>query len=234
MNTVAILAGGSGKRVGSDVPKQFLPFNGKMLLQHTIDAFERNGLIDRIIVVVPKDYVREMCDLCGREDYRKWDTVVEGGKERYLSSYAAIQSCYEEEGNILIHDAARPFVSQSLITRLIAELKDFPAVVPVMPLSDTLVEVSDDCVIAVPDRQKYRQVQTPQAFHLPLIKEAFNHAIKNANHCFTDDCSVLLNYNPHIKVKVVDGDKNNFKLTYHTDIEYFNEIFKKNGEKCWL
>jgi 2-C-methyl-D-erythritol 4-phosphate cytidylyltransferase len=229
MNIVAILAGGSGKRVGGDIPKQFLPFNGKMLLQHTIDAFEKNGLVDRIIVVAPRNYVDKLRDLCGKEGYQKWDTIVEGGAERYLSSYAAIRACNETDGNLLIHDAARPFVSQSLITRLIVELRDFSAVVPVLSLSDTLVEVNDDCVIAVPDRQKYRQVQTPQAFHLALIKEAFEYALKNVNYCFTDDCSVLLRYNPQSRVKVVEGDKNNFKLTYHTDIEYFNEIFKKNG-----
>lgn len=231
MNIVAILAGGSGKRVGADVPKQFMYFNGRMLLEYTIEAFEKNPLVDKIIVVVPKDYVDSMCDFCGEMNYPKWDTVVEGGSERYLSSYAAICACNEDEGNILIHDAARPFVSQNLITSLIEALKDYPAAVPAIPLTDTLVEVDEDCIISVPPRQNYRSVQTPQAFHLQSIHDAFDYVINDVNYCFTDDCSVLLRYDNNARIKVVEGDKNNFKLTYNSDIEYFTRIFEKNIEK---
>ncbi len=226
MNIVAVLAGGMGNRMGAMVPKQFISIAGKMLIEHSLDVFERHSAIDEIVVVVHRDYEATMRTLQAKGLYRKWKKIVVGGEERFFSSWAALQACDSySEGNILIHDAARPFVSAALIDRLLSKLRVGSAVIPVLPVTDTLVEVCGDAVVCAPNRNKFRKVQTPQAFRLPIIKKAYKMAIKDANSSFTDDCSVILHYLPHEPILFTEGERNNQKLTYSTDIELFEKIF---------
>lgn len=225
MNVAAILSGGTGTRAKAGMPKQFVNLGGKMVIERTIEAFNAHPQIDEIIVVSHPDYTGMLKEI--QLAYEKWHLTVEGGSERYLSSWAAIRACENFKGNLLIHDAARPNVSSELISRVIMTLADFPAAVPVLPLTDTLLEVDGDCVKCVPLRQNFRNAQTPQGFHLDVIRHAFQLAMNDVNCCFTDDCSVVLHYLPAIKVKMVNGDFSNQKLTYHSDIEYFIKLFEK-------
>lgn len=225
MNIAAILSGGTGTRAKAGMPKQFVDLGGKMLIERTIEAFNVHPQIDEIIVVSHPDHIGILKEI--QQAYKKWHLTVAGGSERYLSSWAAVRACENFEGNLLIHDAARPCVSPELISRIITALADFPAAVPVLPLTDTLLEADGDCVKCVPPRQNFRNVQTPQGFHLDVISKAFQLAINDVNCCFTDDCSVILHYLPTIKVKMVDGDFSNQKLTYHSDIEHFIKLFEK-------
>lgn len=225
MNVAAILSGGTGTRAKAGMPKQFVNLGGKMVIERTIEAFNAHPQIDEIIVVSHPDYTGMLKEI--QLAYEKWHLTVEGGSERYLSSWAAIRACENFKGNLLIHDAARPNVSSELISRVIMTLADFPAAVPVLPLTDTLLEVGGDCVKCVPLRQNFRNAQTPQGFHLDVIRHAFQLAMNDVNCCFTDDCSVVLHYLPAIKVKMVNGDFSNQKLTYHSDIEYFIKLFEK-------
>ena len=225
MNVAAILSGGTGTRATAGMPKQFVNLGGKMVIERTIEAFNAHPQIDEIIVVSHPDYTGMLKEI--QLAYEKWHLTVEGGSERYLSSWAAIRACENFKGNLLIHDAARPNVSSELISRVIMALADFPAAVPVLPLTDTLLEADGDCVKCVPLRQNFRNAQTPQGFHLDVIRHAFQLAMNDVNCCFTDDCSVVLHYLPAIKVKMVNGDFSNQKLTYHSDIEYFIKLFEK-------
>lgn len=225
MNVAAILSGGTGTRAKAGMPKQFVNLGGKMVIERTIEAFNAHPQIDEIIVVSHPDYTGMLKEI--QLAYEKWHLTVEGGSERYLSSWAAIRACENFKGNLLIHDAARPNVSSELISRVIMALADFPAAVPVLPLTDTLLEADGDCVKCVPLRQNFRNAQTPQGFHLDVIRHAFQLAMNDVNYCFTDDCSVVLHYLPAIKVKMVNGDFSNQKLTYHSDIEYFIKLFEK-------
>lgn len=225
MNVAAILSGGTGTRAKAGMPKQFVNLGGKMVIERTIEAFNAHPQIDEIIVVSHPDYTGMLKEI--QLAYEKWHLTVEGGSERYLSSWAAIRACENFKGNLLIHDAARPNVSSELISRVIMTLADFPAAVPVLPLTDTLLEADGDCVKCVPLRQNFRNAQTPQGFHLDVIRHAFQLAMNDVNCCFTDDCSVVLHYLPAIKVKMVHGDFSNQKLTYHSDIEYFIKLFEK-------
>ncbi|MBR1991102.1 MAG: 2-C-methyl-D-erythritol 4-phosphate cytidylyltransferase [Bacteroidales bacterium] len=225
MNVAAILSGGTGTRAKAGMPKQFVNLGGKMVIERTIEAFNAHPQIDEIIVVSHPDYTGMLKEI--QLAYEKWHLTVEGGSERYLSSWAAIRACENFKGNLLIHDAARPNVSSELISRVIMALADFPAAVPVLPLTDTLLEADGDCVKCVPLRQNFRNAQTPQGFHLDVIRHAFQLAMNDVNCCFTDDCSVVLHYLPAIKVKMVNGDFSNQKLTYHSDIEYFIKLFEK-------
>lgn len=225
MNVAAILSGGTGTRAKAGMPKQFVNLGGKMVIERTIEAFNAHPQIDEIIVVSHPDYTGMLKEF--QLAYEKWHLTVEGGSERYLSSWAAIRACENFKGNLLIHDAARPNVSSELISCVIMALADFPAAVPVLPLTDTLLEADGDCVKCVPLRQNFRNAQTPQGFHLDVIRHAFQLAMNDVNCCFTDDCSVVLHYLPAIKVKMVNGDFSNQKLTYHSDIEYFIKLFEK-------
>lgn len=231
MNTVAILAGGVGARAGAKEPKQFLDMCGKTLLERTIAVFEVHPRIDRIVVVSHPDYIARTEDIRANGRFRKWDATVPGGAERYLSSVAAVEACGNDSGNILIHDAARPFVSPELVDRLLDALSEVPAAIPVIPLSDTLLEVENNCVICAKNRNNFRLAQTPQAFRLEDFRMAAIQAKQDINICVTDDCGLFQLYFPSQKIKTIEGGKENKKLTYHSDIEDFIKIFKENDRK---
>ena len=213
------------------MPKQFVDLGGKPMILRTVDVFEDSLDIDRIIVVSHPDYIGKLEAMRCEGGYRKWDRTIAGGTERYLSSYEAVKACAGLEGNLFIHDAARPFVTRELIGRLAEALRTAEAAAPVIPLSDTLVEVDESCIKCVPERQKFRFVQTPQAFHLPLLRKAFETAFKDSNICVTDDCGLILAYSPEAKIRYVEGDISNKKMTYHSDIELFNKLFVENIKK---
>ena len=223
----AILAGGVGNRAGAEVPKQFLDMSGKTLIERTVDVFERHPRVDRILVVCHPEHMERMEDIRQRSGSKKWSQVIEGGSERYLSSYAAVKACTDDDDTILIHDAARPFVSQELISHLIDATEEYGAAVPVIQLSDTLLSADGNFVKCAEKRQNFRLAQTPQAFRVSLIRSAFEAAIKDVNLCVTDDCGIFLQANPQARIKMVDGELSNLKLTYHTDIEKFNKIFSE-------
>lgn len=213
------------------MPKQFVDLGGKPMILRTIDVFEGSPDIDRIIVVSHPDYIGELEAMRCVGGYRKWDQTVAGGAERYLSSYAAVKACAGLEGNLFIHDAARPFVSEELIGRVAEALRTAEGAAPVITASDTLVEVADNVIKCVPERKKFRMVQTPQAFRLSLLRKAFDEAMKDSNICVTDDCGLVLAYFPVTKIQLVDGDIFNKKLTYHSDIELFNKLFVEKSKK---
>lgn len=227
-NIAAILAGGVGSRTGNGEPKQFLDMAGKTLLERTVDVFEAHPAIDRIIVVSHPDHLARVEAIRHAGDYRKWHATVPGGAERYLSSVAAVEACTDiADGNLLIHDAARPFVSHAIINRLLAALDEFTAAVPVISLSDTLLEVDENYVKCAPNRENFRLAQTPQAFRLSTFRKAAMNAKEDANIYVTDDCGLYSRYFPQEKIKIVEGEKCNQKLTYQTDIEEFEKKFKK-------
>lgn len=233
MNIAAILSGGTGTRAEAGMPKQFVDLGGKPMILRTVDVFESSPDIDRIIVVSHPDYITKLETMRREGGYHKWDRTIAGGAERYLSSYEAVKACEGLDGNLFIHDAARPFVTQELIGRLAKALQTAEAAAPVTPLSDTLVEVDKGCIKCVPERKKFRFVQTPQVFHLPLLRNAFEVALGDSNICFTDDCGLVLACFPDLKICYVEGDVSNKKMTYHSDIELFNKIFIEKDKK-WL
>ena len=231
MNIAAILSGGTGTRAEAGLPKQFVNLGGKPMVLRTIDVFEGSPDIDQIIVVSHPDYIGELEKMRCAGSYRKWDRTVAGGAERYLSSYAAVKACAGLEGNLFIHDAARPFVSEELIGKVAAALKTAEGAAPAINPSDTLVEASNGVIKCVPERKKFRMVQTPQAFRLALLRRAFNAAIKDSNICVTDDCGLVLRYFPETRIQLVEGDIFNKKLTYHSDIELFDKLFIEKSKK---
>lgn len=224
-NIAIILAGGSGSRFGADMPKQFLPVAGKMIVEHTIDAFERHPLIDEIAVVTRADYVEEMKEMVRKDGYRKVTRILQGGKERYHSSLAAIEAFTCDDDNLLIHDGVRPLVSGRIISDCIDALQSYEAVDVAVPATDTIIELNDDgSILRIPPRRLLRNAQTPQCFRRKVIAKAFELAMKDPSFFPTDDCSLVLKYLPEVPIKVVEGEPTNIKITYKEDIEMMQKV----------
>jgi len=226
-NIAVILAGGSGSRFGADMPKQFLTVAGKMIIEHTIDAFERHPLVDAIAIVSRKDFVEEMKDLVERDGYKKVVAVLEGGKERYHSSLAAIAAFTDDDDRLLIHDGVRPLVSERIITDCINALADYEAVDVAIATTDTIIELDEEGNISrIPQRRLLRNVQTPQCFRRGTISKAFELALADPAFFPTDDCSLVHRYLPGTQIKVVEGDSTNVKVTYKEDLEWIGSILE--------
>ncbi len=224
-NIAIILAGGSGNRFGADMPKQFLPVAGKMIIEHTIDAFERHPMIDEIAIVSRADYMDEMKEMVKQDGYHKVTHILQGGKERYHSSLAALKAYTDDDDNLLIHDGVRPLVSERIITDCVNALADYEAVDVAVPATDTIIEMNEDGSIArIPQRRLLRNAQTPQCFRRRVIAKAFDLALQDPDFFPTDDCSIVLRYMPEVAIKVVDGEPTNIKVTYKSDIEMMERI----------
>lgn len=219
-NIAVILAGGSGQRFGTALPKQFLPLAGRTVMDYSVEAFERNSGIDEIAVVMNADYLPQMQEIIDRNGWLKVRKLLPGGAERYLSTLAAINAYKSvDDVNLIFHDAARPAVSQRIISDVVTALQTHPAVAVAIPATDTVFEVTDDGgrITDIPVRSRLRCAQTPQAFRIDVIREAYCRALQDPNFTSTDDCGVLLRYCPEVPISVVQGDVSNRKLTYPDD-----------------
>ena len=219
-NIAVILAGGSGQRFGTALPKQFLPLAGKTVIEHSIEAFEKCDAIDEIAVVMNADYLPQMQEIIDRNGWKKVQKLLPGGAERHFSTLSAINA-YEgcSDVNLIFHDAARPAVSQRIIKETVTALQTHPAVAVAIPATDTVFEVTDDgsFITAIPSRKRLRCAQTPQAFRIDVIRKAYRKALQDPNFTSTDDCGVLLKYCPEVPIFLVTGDTANQKLTYPED-----------------
>lgn len=218
-NIAVVLAGGSGQRFGTTLPKQFLPLAGKTVIEHSVEAFERCDAIDEIAVVMNADYIPMMQEIIDRNEWKKVRKLLPGGSERYLSTLAALNAYQDVENvNLLFHDAARPAVSQRIINEVVEALQSHDAVAVAVPATDTVFEVSEGGYITgIPSRQRLRCAQTPQAFRSAVIREAYRKALQDPQFTSTDDCGVLHKYSPEVPIFIVLGDTSNIKLTYPED-----------------
>ena len=211
---------------GVDLPKQLLPLaDGKTILEHSVDAFEQAECIDEVCIVMHPDYIAEAEKMLQANGWTKMRHIIPGGKERWESSVNAIR-LYQDKlepaqfanANILLHDAARPFVSQRIISDVCEALKEHEAVVVAIPSTDTVYEMQNGCVARIPNRSTIMRAQTPQAFRLPLITKAYDIALNSENMQVTDDCGVLFNHIPTQPIHIVLGEEQNKKITFKEDI----------------
>jgi 2-C-methyl-D-erythritol 4-phosphate cytidylyltransferase len=222
MRTVAVvLAGGSGERFGTALPKQLLPLAGQALIEHSVAAFEQAPGVDSILVVMAAGYIREAQDLLAGGRFGKLASIIEGGTSRTESTRRAIAGLGGSECDVLFHDAARPLVSQQTIADCVASLATHEAVGVVIPSSDTIAVVTDGVMTAMPRRDSLVRCQTPQGFRLSVIRRA--HQLAAADPGFagmpaTDDCGIVLRYLPAVPVHVVAGSERNIKITYPRDL----------------
>lgn len=225
-NIAIILAGGVGSRLGMSTPKQFFKVAGKMVVEHTIDVFERNQHIDEIAIVSNPALVADFENIVLRNKWRKVKKILKGGAERYYSSLSAITAYQNEDANLIFHDAVRPLVSQRIIDDVVKALDTHRAVNVAVPSADTIIEVDGDFITNIPDRSRLRRGQTPQAFDRQLIAEAYEKALKDPNFRTTDDCGVVRTYLPEEPIFVVRGEESNMKLTYREDTYMMDKLFQ--------
>ena len=217
MDYVIIVAGGKGLRMGSDIPKQFLPIGGKPVLMRTLERFREYDKDLQIILVLPEaqqDYWRELCKEYGfLVEYQ----LANGGKTRFHSVQNGLALIPDNaEGVVGVHDGVRPFPSIDVIRNCYATARDKKAVIPVIPVVETvrhLLVHSKDKSITVP-RDEYRLVQTPQTFDIQLLKAANRQPYNDG---FTDDASVVESYGHEITL--VEGNRENIKITTPYDMK---------------
>ena len=234
-NIAVILAGGIGARVGGNTPKQLLPLaDGRSVLEHAVNAFEQSPCIDEVCIVMHPDYIMHAEQMLLANAWQKVRHIIPGGKERWESSVNAIRLLGErreargDEVNLLLHDAARPFVSQEIIARVCEALKEHEAVTVAIPSTDTVYEMVDGKVARIPQRSTIMRAQTPQAFRLELITEAYTKAlgvdicdIQACSACHlpaTDDCGIVHEHMPEVPIYIVEGEEQNKKITFKEDI----------------
>ncbi|RZT96117.1 2-C-methyl-D-erythritol 4-phosphate cytidylyltransferase [Ancylomarina subtilis] len=219
-NVAVILAGGTGKRMGAYLPKQFLKIAGKSIIEHSMAIFEKHAGISEICVVIHSNFVADVEDIVREAGFKKVTKILCGGKERSDSSLAAI-SAYENEKdvNLIFHDAVRPFVSQRIIDDVLSSLAEGKSVAVAIPSTDTIFKLNQTkCIESVPPRDFLYRAQTPQAFPCEIIKKAYNLALKDPNFKASDDCGVVLNYLPDEAIHIVEGDEKNIKITFEQDL----------------
>ena len=222
-NIAIILASGTGERFGEKIPKKFYKFEGKTILEHSIDAFENNKNIDEIILVTNPKFRDLAEEILKNNDYKKVTKLLNGGKTRVESSYVGTSEA-PEESNVLIHDAVRAFVTQKIIDDNIEALKKYEAVGTAIDTVDTIIQVDKNNVItAIPPRKFLKRVQTPQSFRANLIKKAHEMALKDEDANFTDDCGLILRYNL-APIHIVDGDELNIKITHKNDLNVIKNM----------
>ncbi len=226
-NIAVILAGGSGHRLGSELPKQFLKLAGKKVIEHTIDVFELNANIDEICIISHPNHINFVEEMVVQNQYKKVRKILKGGKERYDSSLAAINAYDCDDYNLLFHDSVRPLISDEIINNCIEALKTYSAVDVAIQTTDTIISVNErNCIENIPNRNVLRNGQTPQCFKRGVIKKAYDIALKDPNFLTTDDCGVVKKYLPDTEIVVVNGEAVNMKLTYMEDIFLLDKLFQ--------
>lgn len=225
----AVLAGGSGLRMGGDLPKQFLCVGARPIIIRSIDAFLDSGLVDSIIVAVSADYIEYTRSLIAKFLPDCEIDVIPGGKNRNETLYNVLKLIKEKGINnddiILTHDAVRPFINKRIIADNIEAVRKYGACNTVVPAVDTLVSSTDGRFIAsIPVRSQFYHGQTPQSFNIATLIELYDNMTSEQFESFTDACSVYVNTGR--KVFLVEGDRNNIKLTYPEDMEKAEIIIK--------
>ena len=230
MNIALILAAGTGSRMGNaDKPKQFLPIYGKPLMVHTIEAFEMNPEVDAIVISTNSEYIDDVKVMCKQYDLSKVKSVVAGGATRQISVFNGLKGVQEvgakDDDIVIIHDSARPLISQKIIADNIKACKQYGAVDTVIKASDTIVHSKDEETITdIPPRKELYQGQTPQTFKMSIIMKAHEEALKNEIPNVTDDTKLVLSQG--IAVHLVEGDKLNFKITTFDDLMMLKALLK--------
>lgn len=224
-----VLAAGAGKRMGAKMPKQYIPMKGKPVMAYALEAFEVSAVDGIVLVVAPGEASYCKNEIVDKYHMHKVEAIVEGGNERYDSVYAGLQATQADY--VLIHDSARAFVSQEVIARSIASVKEFGACVVGVPSKDTVKIATQETFVAeTPKRDLVWSVQTPQCFRLPLIKEAYEKMYAKNVSGLTDD-SMVVEQMLGLPVKLVMGDYENIKVTTPDDLLLGEKILEKNYKK---
>lgn len=233
MNIALIFAGGIGSRMGSPTPKQFLVWDGKTILIHTLNVFERNTMIDEIVIACKDGWIDYTWELIAAEGLKKVKAIVPGGETALDSQYNGLLEIArlhpEEDIAVLIHDGVRPLVDDDTICRNIESVWSHGNAITVTNAIETVISIDQEGTVQnILDRSACRMAKAPQSFFLKDILEAHNRAIREGKHSFIDSASMMYHYGH--KLHTVIGEPENIKVTTPSDYYMFLGI-SANREK---
>lgn len=221
--TAIVLAGGSGSRMGTSCKKQYLLLNERPILYYSLAAFENSPVNEVVLVTSEPEYCKE--EIIEKYGLQKVCHIVPGGKERYHSVYEGLKAASGCD-LVLIHDGARPFVTEDIIERSIKAARTFGACAVGMPSKDTIkITDRENDVVETPDRRRTWVVQTPQSFSYPLIRDAYERILREKTDGITDDAMIIEHFG-ETKVRMIEGSYQNIKITTPEDMQ-IGRIFLK-------
>ena len=226
MRTFAIIpAAGKGKRSGYSLPKQYVKFGGKELIAYTLEVFQKNKLVDEIIIAAHPDYFKLLEKIKKKYRLTKIQKIVKGGKERQDSVYKALLAIKADKNDLIaVHDAARPLLPQKILTNAIKTAQTKSNALVCIKAKDTLVK-GTNIVDSYIDRENVYYVQTPQLFKFSDLMKAMRKAY-SAGFYATDESMLIKKMK--IKINIVEGSLSNFKVTTKEDVEFLKSHFKRN------
>lgn len=225
-NIAIVLAAGKGRRMGTEIPKQFLYIHDKPVLFYSLNVFQQHNDIDEIVLVVSEEY-KSYCikEILEKYSITKVSAIVEGGAERYDSVIAGLSACSDCK-YVLIHDGARPCVTEEIIDRSLDAVRKYDACVVGMPSKDTVKIADDQGFISVtPPRKNVWNIQTPQVFSYELIYNAYQTMQRKGMAGVTDDAMVIELLDA-AKIRLVEGSYENIKVTTPDDIKVLENLLK--------
>jgi 2-C-methyl-D-erythritol 4-phosphate cytidylyltransferase len=215
--TAIVLAAGSGRRMGGDIPKQYMELSGKPVIYYSLKVFQ-DSVVDDIVLVVSDEYI-EYCrkEIVERYGFSKVTDIISGGRERYDSVRNGLEAC-ESADYVLIHDGARPLITGGMVKRSIATLEEETGCSVAVKAKDT-IKISDenDYGVDTPDRRYVWQVQTPQSFRRRELVAAYEKLAASGDTAITDDTMIMERYGG-VKIKLIDGSYANIKITTPEDL----------------
>ncbi len=223
---VIIVAAGKGRRMNSAVAKQYIELKGREILGYTIETFDKSEYIDDIVLVTGESDIESVeNNIVKKYGFGKVRAVVAGGSERQYSVNNGLNAISADCDVVLIHDGVRPFVEDKYIKRLIDTACEYGACVLGVPVKDTIkVCDSENTIVSTPERSTLWAAQTPQCFRYDVIKKAYESAMQD-DILGTDDC--MLAERTGVRVKMVEGDYNNIKITTPEDLYMGERILEK-------
>ncbi|SKB42436.1 2-C-methyl-D-erythritol 4-phosphate cytidylyltransferase [Daejeonella lutea] len=207
-----IVGGGSGSRMQSDIPKQFLLLNNRPVLMHTIEAFHSSAVSPAIILVLSKDFHQYWKDLCSVHKFTIPHLLISGGQQRFHSVKNGLQAI-TEPGIVAVHDAVRPCISQKVIASAYKQAEEVGNAVVAVKSRDSVRQVTDTGTVSL-NREEIYLIQTPQVFRSEILSKAYEQEYRSE---FTDDASVV--ERSGVEIRLIEGDTKNLKITYPEDIQ---------------
>ena len=223
--SVVVVAAGSSTRMGKD--KLFLDLEGMPVLVRTLRVFDECSFVREVILVAREDRAEDAAELCRAYGIRKVARVVIGGATRTESVLAGISSIDREARIVLVHDGARPLVTEDIIYDAMHKAAIYSAAAPAVPVTDTIKETQRDIVVRTPDRASLAAVQTPQAFVPEILKAALTAAVRDGKE-YTDDCAAVEAMG--VRVHLSKGSRENIKITGPLDMELAAGILRSRHE----
>ncbi len=221
--SAVVAAAGSSVRMGG-LDKLFIEIGGKPVLAHTLSALSRSGSVKEIIVVTRPEEIENVSAMCTEHHIEKVSKIIAGGASRLESVYKGVLQASPKAGLIAIHDGARPFITEGLISVVMEAASKFNAAAPAVPVTSTVKQAKNGMVVKTVDRSSLFEIQTPQIFTAELIKGALQNAIDKSLY-ITDDCMAVEALG--CPVKLTTGSRENIKLTTKTDILYAKALFDR-------